>query len=129
MLRDPNYMATCDEEILVIPQIETKEALGNVEDILSVDGIEACFIGPYDLSRSLGVFTQWKHPTFGKAIEKVLRASEKTGTTPGMLALTEDAVKTIERGFRLINLGSDTNFIAEGANSILQRARNARPKK
>lgn len=129
MLRDPEYMATCDEEILVIPQIETKEALENVEDILSVDGIEACFIGPYDLSRSLGVFIEWQNPTFEKAIERVLNAAEKTGTAPGMLALTEDAVKTIERGFRLINLGSDTNFLAEGANSVLQRARNARPRK
>ena len=127
MLRDPEYMATCDEEILVIPQIETKEALDNVEDILSVDGIEACFIGPYDLSRSLGVFTQWKNPIFEKAIEKVLRAAEKTGTTPGMLALTEDALKTIERGFRLINLGGDTNFLAEGASSVLKKARNTRP--
>jgi len=61
-LRDPEYVETCDEEILILPQIETQEGLSNVEDILSVDKIEAFFVGPYDLSRSLGVWREWDHP-------------------------------------------------------------------
>jgi len=124
-MRDPEYMATADDEILILPQIETKEALDNIESILSVDGIEAFFVGPYDLSRSLGVFTQWKHPTFEKAIEKVIDAAEKSDVTPGMLALTEDAEKTIERGFRLVNIGGDVGFLTQAAASSLQKARTA----
>jgi len=125
-MRDPEYMATADEEILVIPQIETKEALNSIESILSVDGIKAFFVGPYDLSRSLGVFTQWKHPTFEKALGKVLEAAERSDTVPGMLAPIEDAEKTIERGFRLVNLGGDVGFLTQAVTSVLQKARTAK---
>jgi 2-keto-3-deoxy-L-rhamnonate aldolase RhmA len=125
-LRDPDYMATADEEILVLPQIETKEALENMDSILSVDGIEAFFVGPYDLSRSLGVFTQWTHPLFEKAIERILDSAEKSGTVPGMLALTEEAEKTIERGFRLVNIGGDVAFLTQSASLALQKARTAK---
>ena len=116
-------MATADEEILLIPQIETKQALENIDDILTTDGIDAFFVGPYDLSRSLGVFTQWKNPVFEKAIEEVLEAAERTGTAPGMLALTEDSQKTIKHGFRLVNIGGDVSFLTETANKALEAAR------
>lgn len=122
-------MATSDEEILVIPQIETKEAIDNIESILSVDRIETFFVGPYDLSRSLGVFTQWKNPIFEKALTRVLDAAYKTGTAPGMLALFEEAEKTIERGFRLVNIGGDLIFLKETATSALSKARSAHIKR
>jgi 2-keto-3-deoxy-L-rhamnonate aldolase RhmA len=127
-LRDPEYMLTTDEEILVIPQIETKKALDNMESILSVDGVEAFFVGPYDLSLSLGVFAQWKNPIFEKSLGKILEAAEKSGTTPGMLALTEEAEKTIGRGFRLVNIGGDSAFLKQAATSALQKARTAKIK-
>ncbi len=122
-MRDPEYMATADEEILILPQIETKEALDNIDSILSLDGIEAFFVGPYDLSRSLGVFTEWKHPTFERAIERIIEAAERSGTKPGMLALIEEAKKTIKRGFRLVNVGGDVSFLTQAATSALQKAR------
>jgi len=124
-LRDPDYMATVDKEILILPQIETKEALDNMEDILSVDGIAAFFVGPYDLSRSLGVFTKWNHPIFEKAIKRVIEAAEKSGTAPGLLAPIEESEKTIGRGFKLINIGGDTSFLTQAATSKLQKARTA----
>lgn len=129
IMRDAEYMATADEEILVLPQIETKEAIDNIESILSVDGIEAFFVGPYDLSRSLGVFTQWKHPIFEKTIEKIIEVAEKSGTKPGLLALIEDPETTMKRGFRLVNIGKDATFITRGATEALQRARTANVKR
>jgi len=122
-LRDPEYVETCDEEILILPQIETREGLENVEDILSVDKIEAFFVGPYDLSRSLGVWKQWNHPRFEDAIQRILEAAEDTGTVAGMLALTEEVQKTVERGFKLICIGSDTGFLRQAAVYELQKAR------
>lgn len=122
-MRDPEYVATADEEILVLPQIETREALDNIEDILSVDGVEAFFVGPYDLSRSLGVFTQFKHPVFEKAIARILEAAEKSGTAPGMLAPMEEPAKTVERGFKLVSLGLDVALLTAAATSALQKAR------
>jgi len=122
-LRDPEYVETCDEEILILPQIETQEGLDNVEDILSVDKIEAFFVGPYDLSRSLGVWRQWNHPKFEGAIQKVLEAAENTGTVPGMLAPFEDVHKTIERGFKMISIGRDVGFLREAAASELEKVK------
>jgi 2-keto-3-deoxy-L-rhamnonate aldolase RhmA len=122
-------MTTADEEILIIPQIETKESLDNIDSILSVDGIEAFFVGPNDLSRTLGIFQQFKHPVFEKALEKILDAADRSGTTPGMLALIEEAEKTIERGFRLVNIGGDVAFLTQAATSALTRARAAKVKR
>jgi len=123
-LRDPEYVETCDEEILILPQIETQEGLSNVEDILSVDKIEAFFVGPYDLSRSLGVWREWDHPKFEDAIQKILDAAEDTGVVPGMLALIEEIHKTIERGFKLISIGRDVGFLKQAATFELERAKN-----
>lgn len=125
-LRDPEYVKNCNEEILVFPQIETKESLEKIEDILSVEGVEAFFVGPYDLSFSLGVFMQWNNPKFLKAIERIIEAAESTGTIPGMLALIEDPVKTIERGFRLINLGIDTGLLIDSASMLLEKVNRVR---
>jgi len=122
-LRDPEYVETCDEEILILPQIETQEGLENVEDILSVDKIEAFFVGPYDLSRSLGVWKQWDHPKFEEALRRILDAAESTSTVPGMLAPIEEIYKTVERGFKLISIGRDVGFLKQAATSKLQKAR------
>lgn len=122
-LRDPEYMKNCDEEILVFPQIETKEGLENIEDILSVKGVEAFFVGPYDLSLSLGVFKQWDSPKFVEALERIIEAAKRTGTVPGMLALVEEPDKTIEKGFRLINLGIDTNLLMDAASKLLEKVK------
>jgi 2-keto-3-deoxy-L-rhamnonate aldolase RhmA len=94
-----------------------------------VDGIEAFFVGPNDLSRTLGIFQQFKHPVFEKALEKILDAADRSGTTPGMLALIEEAEKTIERGFRLVNIGGDVAFLTQAATSALTRARAAKVKR
>lgn len=122
-LRDPEYVETCDEEILILPQIETREGLENVEDILSVDKIEAFFVGPNDLSRSLGVWKQWSHPKFEDALRKILDAAENTGTAPGMLAPIEETYKTVERGFKMICIGRDVGFLKQAAAHKLQKAR------
>jgi 2-keto-3-deoxy-L-rhamnonate aldolase RhmA len=54
-LFDPDYFPTANNEIMVVVQIETKEALNNLDDILSVNGVDACYIGPMDLSMSMGL--------------------------------------------------------------------------
>jgi 2-dehydro-3-deoxyglucarate aldolase len=120
-LRDPEYIRNCNEEILVIPQIEDKKGLENIEEILSVDGVEAFFIGPYDLSFSLGVFRQWDNPVFVRSLEHVVDVAEKTGTVAGMLALVEEPEETINKGFRLLNLGIDTDLLANSARKLIGR--------
>ena len=56
-LFDPDYLKTANDEVLVVVQIETREAVRNIDDILSVKGIDACYIGPFDLSMSCLLYT------------------------------------------------------------------------
>ena len=76
---DPDYFETANEEILVAVQVETKQALKNLDEILSVPGIDACYIGPYDLSYSLGfgIPPRWDDPEYLAAFTRTLEAAEK----------------------------------------------------
>jgi len=120
----PDYVSTSNEEILVMPQIETKEALENLnEDILSVEGVEVFFVGPYDLSMSLGVFAQWDHPIMEKALTKIIEVAESCGKKAGLLAPIEDVGKTLKRGFKLITIGRDFGYLMQAATESLQKAK------
>ncbi len=119
---DPDYVKTANDEILLVVQIETEKALSNLDEILSVEGIDACFIGPYDLSMSLGAFTQWNNPKFMDAVDKVLKTSLKWGVAPGMHCDNEDIVnEAITRGFRFCALSGDEGFLRRGALEAIKK--------
>ena len=124
-LRDPEYAATADTEIMVIPQIETEVAVGNLEEIVSTEGIDAIFCGPFDLSMSLGVFGQFDSPRFVKAAETIVSVCERHSVAPGVLAPIGPVENTIERGFRLISLGGDLPMLRGSVKKALERARKA----
>ena len=122
-LRDPDYTATADNEVMVIPQIETSLALQNVEEIVTTDGVDAVFCGPYDLSMSLGIFRQFENPTFQRAVELFVSACEAHGVAPGLLAPTGPIQKNIQRGFKMISLGGDLSFLTQGIGDALRTAK------
>lgn len=124
-LRDPDYAVTADEEVMIIPQIETKIAVDRIDEILSVEGLDAIFIGPNDLSMSLGVFRRFDNPRFLKAVQTVISSCQARDIAPGLLAPAGSVEKSIELGFRLINLGGDSGFMATAAKNALERARAA----
>jgi 2-keto-3-deoxy-L-rhamnonate aldolase RhmA len=124
-LRDPEYAATANEEIMVIPQIETELALRNLEHIVSTEGVDAVFCGPYDLSMSLGVFRQFDSPGFAKALESIVSTCEAHGVAPGILAPIGLPERAIDRGFRLISLGGDLPMLTGSVVEALKNARNA----
>ena len=96
------------EDLIIGIQIETQKALDNIYEILSVEGIELAFVGPNDLSANLGVFRQFDHPKFQKAIDLVLNACDDKGVTPGIFAGGPDAAKKwIEKGFRFVSIAHD----------------------
>ena len=74
-----DYFNICNRETLVIPQCETKEALDQIEQIATLDGVAAVFIGPYDLSVSLGVPGEINSHVMQKAIERIVRAGHEAG--------------------------------------------------
>ncbi len=122
---DDEYYETANRELLVAVQIETEKALENLDGILSVDGVDACYIGPYDLSCSLGfgIPPKWDDPRYLKAFDRVLEASEEWGKPAGMFASINNIGWAIEKGFRFNTVDDDDTFLMHGARIALEKAR------
>jgi 2-keto-3-deoxy-L-rhamnonate aldolase RhmA len=109
---------SANDETAVIVMIESKEGVDNIEGILAVEGVDAAFIGPYDLSGSYGIPGQTQAPVVRDACRRVIAACKEAGKSVGLLVVrpTPEAIRqSIEDGFTLICLGLDTVFIDEGA--------------
>lgn len=112
---DPNYYETADSEIMVICQIETKEAVSNIEDICSVEGVDVTYIGPADLSASYGHLGNQSHPDVQKAIDKVFDATKDAGLATGIHQASGLTIKErIEKGYNLVTLGNDLIYMRMG---------------
>ena len=114
-LFDPDYLKTADEEILVICQIETKEAVENIEDIVSVEGVDVSYIGPADLSASYGHLGNMSHPEVQEAIDKVYDATKAAGKATGVHQASGLTIKDrMEKGYNLITIGNDLVYLRQG---------------
>jgi len=124
---DPTYLQTANDEILIAVQVETEMAIKNLEEILSVSGIDACYIGPSDLSCSLGfgVPPKWDDPRYLEVFDTVLKVAERHGKPVGMYATVDNIKWAIEKGFRLNTISHDDNFLIQGAQMALEKAREA----
>jgi len=122
-LRDPDYATTANDEIMVMPQIETERALKNLEEIICTEGIDAAFVGPMDLSMSLGVFREFDNPKFLKATERFMSTCNAHGIAPGLLAPVGPVERSIQQGFKLITLGGDLTILAKGIADLLKSTR------
>jgi 2-keto-3-deoxy-L-rhamnonate aldolase RhmA len=123
-LQISDYLATADQELMVIIQIEHVDAVGNVEEILSVPGIDLAFVGPYDLSGSMGMLGQVGRPEVQAAIERALRACQKARVPAGIFAGSPEAAKRqIARGFQFIGLSVDTLLLASATQAQLRQVR------
>lgn len=107
-------MAELHERTLVIAQIETDEGLHNVEAIAAVPGIDALWVGHFDLTNFMGIPGQFQHPIFLKALERIVAACAVHGKTPAILATDEmSAREFVARGFRLMAYGIDQLLLQE----------------
>ena len=125
-LNDPNYLRTANDEILVIVQIETREAVDNVDEILVVDGIDACYIGPFDLAMSYGLgLPKWDDPEYLAAFDRVLEAADKAGKPAGIFATSANIQWAMEKGFVLNTVDDADAFLRRGASLALEKFRGA----
>lgn len=99
------YMSIVNEGVLILPQIETEEAVNNIDEILSVPGVDVAMVGPLDLSVSMGISEDYSNPRFQKALDTVVAACRKTGVAAGLMFIPNggDINKFIERGFKFIS--------------------------
>jgi len=110
------YMRVANDEIVVAVQIETAEAVKNIEAICSVEGVDATFIGPSDLSASMGYRGQFWHPKVVKAMERVLEACQDSKVAPGIAfgKNIDHCGELMQQGWRFLCVGSDTGFLNAG---------------
>lgn len=97
-----------NDQTVVMVQVETAEALSNVEDIAAVPGIDVIWIGHYDLSMSMGIPTQFDSPTFIDAVDRIVAASARNEKAVGFLCSGPEHARTlVDRGIRVLAFGSD----------------------
>jgi len=114
------YVESSNENVLVVVMIESQMALDNLDEILSVPGVDAAFIGPDDLSLNLGIFQQRDHPKFKAALARVLDACKEHGVAPGMHCNENNINDVLSMGFKFCALNDDDTFMTIGAKSCLQ---------
>ena len=112
-----------NRRILGVIQVESPSAVAHAAEIAAIDGVDVLFVGPTDLSHSLGVPGQFDDPRYLDALRAVTAATEAAGKAAGIL-LYDTAVLARHRelGFRFIGLGADGAFVASGAKAMLAAA-------
>lgn len=115
-----------NDETFVCIQIEHIEAVRNINKILEVDGVDAGFVGPYDLSASLELTGEVDHPDVQQAIDRVRKACQKHDVTPGMHVVQPDpdkALRSLDKGYRIIAYSLDVTMLAHFAEQGLAAVR------
>lgn len=120
-LRTKEYFEWAEEEILTIVQVETEEAVANIDDILSVEGIDVFFIGPTDLSTSLGVPGELNNPKYIRVVERLLESGKEHSVPAGIMTYNvEQAKDAVQRGFKFVSLAADFRNLILGTKTMLQ---------
>ncbi|WP_059415381.1 4-hydroxy-2-oxoheptanedioate aldolase [Cupriavidus basilensis] len=117
--RRGDYIASADEQICLLVQVETSTALEHLVDIARTDGVDGVFIGPADLAASLGHPGNPSHPAVQQAIEGAIASIAAAGKAPGIL--TSDpalARRYLELGARFVAVGTDVTLLARGIDSL-----------
>ena len=113
------YLDSANEETAVILQIEHIRAIQNIESIVSIPGIDCLFIGPYDLSASMGKTGLVNDPEVQDAISMVKKCADRANIPMGIFGASPEAVKAyVEEGYVLIAIGIDTVIFANAATKI-----------
>ena len=102
------YFAGSNRETLTIVHCETEASLNDIDEIAGVDGVDVVFLGPFDLSQSLGIPGQVNHPSVQKAAETILAVCRRHGKAAGIFAADgAQAKKRIEEGFQYVTINMD----------------------
>lgn len=120
-LKASDFMREANENTLVIAQIETKEAIENIDQILEVEGIDVGLIGPNDLSISMGIPDQLDSEGLAKAIERVMDSARERGKATGIHIGNIGAIKKWRsRGMTVLAISTDIGFMYQASKSTLE---------
>ena len=117
-----DYVKNANDQLAVVVQIEHIEAARNIESILEVDGVDAVFIGPYDLSASMGKPGKIQDPEVQNYMNQVREACRQCKKRIGIFAISvEDARSYFDQGYALIAVGVDTMMFGQAARGIVKK--------
>lgn len=123
-----DYVATCGDNLLVIVQIESARAVENIDAICAVEGVDLVFIGPHDLSGTVGQLGNLKHPEVAALIEhaerRILASGKPMGTVPHPGCGWKDMMA---RGYAFVNAGSDIGKLRDSSLADMRAFRDAYP--
>lgn len=124
------YLQQANDSLLTMVQIETQEAVDNIEEIAAVTGIDLLFVGPFDLGNNIGhpILNGVMKPELEQAVDKVLEATHKAGKKAGFFASSpEQANRYAEKGFDMVSAGLDTTLLQAALATSLSIARGVAP--
>jgi 4-hydroxy-2-oxoheptanedioate aldolase len=121
----PDYASTANDRIACIPMIETVEAISNLDEILAVPGIDAVYVGPADLSLTLGLAPQGDHPdeSFQTALATIVSACTVRGIVPGIHASPALTPTRLAQGFGMVTVTADLMALGAGIDASFATAR------
>ncbi|PRX09540.1 UNVERIFIED_ORG: 5-dehydro-4-deoxy-D-glucarate aldolase [Martelella mediterranea] len=118
----PDYMKLVNENITVLVQIESPQAVEAADEIAAVDGVDGLFVGPSDLAAGFGHLGNPSQPDVQKAIRHVFSVAESHGKTAGILApLEADARRYLEMGANLVAVGSDLGVFRNATQALCDK--------
>jgi 4-hydroxy-2-oxoheptanedioate aldolase len=122
--RAADYFARADDEVCVLVQVETGEAMARIAEITAVPGVDGVFIGPSDLAASMGHIGDPGHPDVQAAIRNGVQAIRAGGKAAGTLApRRDDALRYLEWGFTFVAVGTDITLLVAGTTALQQSFR------
>lgn len=112
------YFSGANEKLVVL-QVEGTQGIENLDEILKVEGFDILFVGPYDLSQSIGIPGQVDHPRMEEMMNEVAKKAKKEGKKLGTFAdKTSTAQKLVEAGFEYLAYSVDINIFLEAVQSL-----------
>jgi len=124
----PRYLHEANERVCLLVQVETASAVAQLADIAAVEGVDGVFIGPADLSASMGHLGQPAHPDVRTAIEQALATILAAGNAPGILCTDETlARRYIAQGAQFVAVGVDTTLLTQSARALAARFQDDQP--
>jgi len=113
-------MQQANAETLVVPLIESAKGIENLEEIIQVDGVDLIWVGHFDLSQTLGIPGQFKHPLFVDAMEHLIQTCKKYNKPCGRLVPNiQEAMYWREKGFSCISYGSDISILYQSVHQFV----------
>jgi len=120
------YFASANSSLLGVIQIETLESLKNLDSIAEIEGVDVLFVGPADLSQSLGIFGQFENAAFLDAVGRTADAARRHGKAAGiLLSKPDDLRKYWNLGYRFLACSSDGGLLNDAARRLAASLRSA----